>query len=283
MPALFGRQNGPRQRPDRNEGYPANTGSTLVTWAAATADTNALTALLPAGFRLADPLLVVEAISLSGLPWLAGRGYEMLLVSTPVTYTADGIEHRGRLELATWEDRPDAIISGREELGWNKLYADTMTRHTGNDGHSVRYTVAWGGTTFFELEATLGRGLVKLGSWRRGPLMHYRVFPRTGHWGELEVEQVTAHPAGAPLSSMRSLRPAKGWFRFLPAVFEQLPTLVHVVNTLAAIELGDVIDAGQARTASWADVHDIRILSSAQPAPFLVAETVPGDEEAAAR
>ena len=38
MPALFGRQGGPRQRHDRDEGYPANVGSTLATWVAARAD-----------------------------------------------------------------------------------------------------------------------------------------------------------------------------------------------------------------------------------------------------
>ncbi|ABW12435.1 conserved hypothetical protein [Parafrankia sp. EAN1pec] len=147
MPALFGRQGGPRQRPEGPGMYRAGDGNTLVTWVAARADADRLAALLPAGFELTDPLLIVEAATLSNLPWLAGRGYEFLVVSTPVVYTTAGAEHRGRLELVTWEDCPDAIISGREELGFNKMYADTMSRHTGNDGKSVRYRAAWDGTT----------------------------------------------------------------------------------------------------------------------------------------
>jgi hypothetical protein len=214
MPAMFGRQVGPRQRPDRNEGYPANVGSTLATWVAVEADGDALAALLPAGFALAEPLLIVEAVSLSNLPWLAGRGYEMLLVSTPAVYSAADVEHRGRLELVTWEDRPDAITSGREELGWNKVYADTMTRHTGADGRSVRYMAAWGGTAFFEMDVALKRTPAPPAAWRNGPLMHYRVFPRTERWGELEVEQVTGHPASPPLASMRSLQSGTGSCRF---------------------------------------------------------------------
>jgi hypothetical protein len=38
--------------------------------------------------------------------------------------------------------------------------------------------------------------------------------------------------------------------------------LCHIVNRLAAIELGDTVDAGQARTAAWSDVKDIHIIDS---------------------
>lgn len=279
MPALFGRQGGPRQRVDGTSLYPASAGDTLATWAAMRVDAAKLAALLPEGFVLADNLLVVEAMTLSNLPWLAGRGYEMLMVSTPVTYTVGGVQHRGRLELVTWEDRPDAIVSGREELGWNKIYADTMDRHTADDGKSIRYTAAWGGTTFFELTATLGLGVAGVESWRNGPLMHYRVFPRTADWGSLEVEQVTAHAAGVPVTSLRQLRPAEASFKFNPATFEQLPTLCHIVNKLAELTTGEVVDAGQAKSATWGDVRDIKIISSTKPRGLDTAQTAPGYDE----
>jgi hypothetical protein len=263
MPAAFGRQVGPRQRPDREGLWPASAGSTLVTWVAAKTDAAELEALLPTGFALAEPLLVVEALSLRNLPWLAGRGYEMLMVSTPVVYCADALVQRGRLELVTWEDRPDAITSGREELGWNKVYADTMTRSTGADGQTVRYHAAWDGFTFFDLEAKLSRapGNV-LASWRSGPLMHHRLLPRTERWGEVEVEQVTAARASVPPASLRGLQAGTGSMRFHAATFEQLPTQHHIVNRLAALDLGEVVDCGQVKAAVWADVSDIRVLSS---------------------
>ena len=262
MPAFFGRQGGPRQRPDGDGGYPANAGSTLATWVAARVEPKPLAALLPAGFALTDPLLIVEAITFTGLPWLAGRGYQLLMVSTPVRYTTGTATHQGRLELVTWEDRPDAIISGREELGWNKIYADSMTRYTAADGAQIRYSAAWDGTKFLELHVTLDRRVPQLASWRKGPLMHYRVLPRTGQWDTLDVEQVTAHTTTPALTSMRSVRSGDGAFRFRPVGFEELPTLCHIVNRLAAIELGDTVDAGQARTAAWSDVSDIHIIGS---------------------
>jgi hypothetical protein len=106
MPAMFGRQAGPRQRTDRDEGYRTDTGSTLATWVAIEADEHDLAGLLPPGFTVREPLLIVEAVTLSGLPWLAGRGYEMLLVSTPVNYAVGDAEHHGRLELVTGRTAP---------------------------------------------------------------------------------------------------------------------------------------------------------------------------------
>ncbi|MGW4369735.1 acetoacetate decarboxylase family protein [Nocardia takedensis] len=259
MPAVFGRQPGPRQQPHRPGRYPADRGRALATWVAVRVDPDQLTALLPTGFTLLDPLLITEVVSLSELPWLAGRGYEMAILSVPVHYTAPaGTRHRGRLALVVFEDCPDAIISGRDELGWSKVYADTMTRTT--DGATTTYTIAWGGTEILRLHADLTTPLPNLASWRAGPLMHYRVLPRTGIWGHLEVEQVTASDARPGLLSMRSLRTGTGHMTFTTAGFDRLPTLAHITDTLAALRLGDTVDVGQARIAGWQDLHDMHIL-----------------------
>ncbi|WP_375503003.1 acetoacetate decarboxylase family protein [uncultured Jatrophihabitans sp.] len=261
MPALFGRQPGPRQRPDSDSGHPQGLGSTLATWVAARADFDALAALMPRGFSLDDPLLIVECVTLTGLPWLAGRGYEMVIVSVPATFTPpNGAVQHGRLALVVFEDCPDAITSGREELGWNKVYADSMMRTV--RGNEIDYSCSWQGTTFLNVEVKLERTVPSIGSWRRGPLMHYRVLPRTGEWGQLEIEQVTGSSKTASITATRSLRSGNGHFRFIPASFHQLPTLMHIVNTLSEVPLGDVVDAGQARLAGWNDLRETEILGS---------------------
>jgi Acetoacetate decarboxylase (ADC) len=258
MPAIFGRQPGPRRRADGPGRHPADAGSTLNTFVVARADANALVALLPRHFVLAGPLLIVEAISVDGLPWLAGRGYEVLVVSTPVIYlSAAGDEHRGRLALVVWEDCPDAIISGREELGWSKVYADAMVRSV--DGDHVTYTVAWHGTEFFRMDVQLDGSPPGAGAWRAGPLMHYRVLPRTGDWGRLEVEQVTGQ-AQVSEPDPGAVRGGIGSFQFVPSTFARLPTLVHIVNGLAGISLGDPVEAGQFRSRGWSDLYDMRVL-----------------------
>jgi Acetoacetate decarboxylase (ADC) len=262
MPALFGRQGGPRQRLDRDGGHPIDVGSISLTWVTVEAQSDRLAALLPADFELAEPALIVEAASLKGLPWLAGRGYEMLMVSVPIVFDEPGQRVPGRLELVTWENCPDAIVSGREELGFNKVYADSMNRETSTDGQSTRYTAAWGGTQFFELDFTPSGALTSAPSTGAGPIFHYRVMPRTGEWGALELEQVTASTAALPSSRVRAAREGAGGFKFHPATFEQLPTLAHIVNTLAAIPLGRVLSAGDMEVSGWGDLADMRVVAN---------------------
>ena len=263
MPALFGRQGGPRQLVDREGRHPLDVGRATVSWMARAATASELERLLPRGFELAEPLLIVDAVSVEDLPWLAGRGYELLTVSVPVNFVEGRHRQRGRLAIVTWEDCPDAIVSGRDELGYNKVYADTMRRTAGDSGSHVRYSAGWGGTTFFELDIALAEGSPSVADWRSGPTFHYRVIPRTGAWGDLEVEQVTADvlPAAPRPDAVRSAHGGTGTFRFNHATFEELPTLVHIVNTLADLSLGETVDAGNIEMSGWNDLADMRIVA----------------------
>ena len=259
MPALFGQQAGPRQRPESAGPWPSSAGQLTDTWVVVETDPAKLSALLPKNFELAMPHLIAEAISLQGLPWLAGRGYEMLMLSVPVIYRGKE-SHAGRLEIVTWEDCPDAILSGRDELGWNKVYADRMGRRISEDGKTIFYAASWGGTTFFEMHVALDKLVPRFKDWRKGPLMHYRVLPRTGQWGALEVEQVTGAGFDAVVPALRSCKSGTGGFCFHRSSFQQLPTHCHIVNKLAEISTKRVVDAGSARLKGWSDLSDMRII-----------------------
>ncbi|WP_372389186.1 acetoacetate decarboxylase family protein [Xanthomonas axonopodis] len=88
-------------------------------------DRAALEALLPPGFSLrGEPLVHVSLACFRKLYWLAGRGYGILKVGLPVTYTGKTETIDGAFCLVIWEGRPDAIMTGREELGFPKLFAD---------------------------------------------------------------------------------------------------------------------------------------------------------------
>jgi hypothetical protein len=234
---------------------------------AAEADATELEALLPRGFSLREPLLVVEGASLTRLPWLAGRGYNLVSVSVPVVFTTGAHDTAGSLELVTWEDLPDPIISGRDELGFNKVYADEISR---DDTHErTVWSVSWGGTRFLEFE--VGFEVVpdsqREPTWRGGPTFHYRVLARTGQWGELEVEQITANTATSTAMTLDASQRGEGRLSFTPATFDQLPTLVHIVNALSSLSLGPVLDAGRAELSGWSDVDDMRIVAAWPVAP----------------
>lgn len=265
MPAFFGRQGGPRQRVDRPERHPQNVGACVATWVATQADPDTLAALLPAGFELAEPLLIVEAASLSGLPWLAGRGYEMVMVSVPVIFTQQGVPIVGRLELVTWENCADAIVSGRDELGFNKVYADGIILTEAED--HISWSVSWGGTQFLSIEVALDDEDRGAPTWNSGPVFHYRVLPRTGQWGETELEQVTAPTASPTSMTVVSTKTGQGKIRFESATFDELPTLVHIVNSLASLALGGVVSSGHSRMTGWSDIESMRIVAAWAAAP----------------
>lgn len=275
MPAFFGRQGGPRQRAADSARHSNADGLTSATWLAVEADKGRLTDLMPRGFELLEPLLLIEGASLRGLPWLAGRGYELVSVAVPVNFIEGRRPVRGRLELVTWENLADPIISGREELGFNKVFADDIDFRRDESANTISWSVGWGGTRFLEF------GVTHLGSvetfdappvWRTGPTFHYRVLARTGEWGALELEQVTANTATTGEMRPTSVAAGRGHVQFREATFEQLPTLAHVVNALASAAGSTVVAAGHVEMRGWSDLHDMRIVADWPVAPAVVHE-----------
>ena len=126
MPVMFGPAPGPRQKATGVPWEAQESGTANVQWAtiAYRSDPAMLEALLPPGFTLAEPVVHVTLGFFRNLYWLAGRGYGIVNVEIPVVCSGRDQRIEGGLCLVLWEGRPDAITTGREELGFPKLYAD---------------------------------------------------------------------------------------------------------------------------------------------------------------
>jgi Acetoacetate decarboxylase (ADC) len=262
MPVMFGPAPGPRQKHDGTPWKAEESGTANVQWATITYRTprDKLQALLPPGFALnGEPLLYVTLGFFRDLYWLAGRGYGMVNVEVPVTYTGKHETVQGGLCLSIWEGRPDAIITGREELGFPKLFADIPDVRLNPDSGAVSGEASWLGFKFFEMEMH-GFEQVPVDSMRLlgapgGPI-HYKYMPRTGPFGSAgaDVTYVTAsHPLHGASTNTSPIKfedttfkkwKAKGgsvkWHR---ATFEQLPTTCHVVNGVADLDILEVVSA----------------------------------------
>jgi len=259
MPTHFGPQPGPRQRPGGGRWAAGDAHSSTI-WVSYATDAEALTSVLPRGFTLhGHPVVTVEVTMLRALPWLAGRGYNLVQVHVPVRY--DGGEVVGRLELVTWENLADPIISGREELGWNKVYAEIADLAPDGDRTRLASRASWDGFVFLDVTV---EELVDIEPEAAAPpalpLLHWRYLPRSGAWGEPEVEQVTAAiPSGSRVTRARA---GHGNAAFHPATFEQLPTLAHIVNGLARLPVRERVAAGALEAAGFLDMHDIEVLGA---------------------
>lgn len=94
-----------------------------------------------------------------------------------------------------------------------------------------------------------------------GSRMYYKYVPRTGSWGEADAAYATCSaPSNYEVKVLDSWE-GTGSVTFAPASWEQLPTMSHIVNPLAALP---VVESGQARMSrvllAFNDLSDQRIL-----------------------
>jgi hypothetical protein len=125
MPTHFGPAPGPRQMPVEMPINAKLSPRRLSVAASFLTGAQCVERHLPDGFTLAgEPVVTVEFHYMSGIDWLAGRGYTMIHVGWPATFKGRQSEATGRFLAVVWENLADPIISGRDEIGHPKLYAD---------------------------------------------------------------------------------------------------------------------------------------------------------------
>lgn len=232
MPVVFGPMPGPRQTLDG--GRYADPTALVESYAATfLTERAAVERLLPACFVLdGEPLVTIEFSYMSELEWLAGRGYNTLGVSVPVRYAGPRETARGPFLLLLWENKADPIITGREELGFAKLFCEIHPPR--KLGARRLCSASWEGHCFLELEAADLVEQAPPPAPAADGILHYRYIPRVGAPGFADFEGPVIGPRAGPVEWQHYATGA-GCARFITSTWEQLPTLVHIVNTLAAL------------------------------------------------
>jgi hypothetical protein len=126
MPTSFRATPGPRQLPpDVGIDRKLSPASAFRLRASFLTDPKLLDRHLPEGFTLAgEPVVTVEFHHMTDIDWLAGRGYAMIWVGWPATFTGRRDKATGKFLAVIWENLADPIIAGRGEIGHPKLYAE---------------------------------------------------------------------------------------------------------------------------------------------------------------
>jgi hypothetical protein len=239
QPRVFGALPGPRNVPLDKRNLPDN--MTVVTIAAsALTDAAALSELLPPRCRLhGDPVLTVSIAYLRNIGWLAGRGYNIVSVEFAIVFDGEDGRLTGKFAPVLWENLADPILTGREELGFSKLYAQIPEPIV--LGNAYRASASWEGFRFFELEASdLTEAALNVETPALGGAFHYRFMPKVGAQGEADVEYMAFIPgakSGPGASGVTKRLAGKGLFRFLPARWEDVPLQYPIINALAELPL----------------------------------------------
>ncbi|WWC64315.1 uncharacterized protein I303_106925 [Kwoniella dejecticola CBS 10117] len=260
VPVGFGPAPSPRQAPNgkpfpnwKEDSYMQLTGVVL------NVERAELQAILPEGYEIdpdvAQPTIVFELMGLRALPWLAGRGY-----NTWGVYANDVICRRvtptikASYLLVLFESFTDPITTGREELGFCKLWAEIPDAKL-VDGNLL-HTASWFGTEFLRLEIPQlsfkpidqapGFGVRPYTMPSVQGLLHHRYVPAVGDPGKHDASYATHMPGlgtNKPniekfATTLAPLSETKLTITSHP--FESLPTLWTVVDGLAALKLGDI-------------------------------------------
>lgn len=264
MPTHFGPSLGPRQGPDGRRYACVDGPLDLTIQASFAADPAQLEKLLPPSFRLREPHMINLSFGYSkNIEWLAGRGYNVFGVSVPATYCGQKGAVNGDLLFVLWENMADPIITGREELGFAKVYCELPEPQFMDD--KVICRASWDGCQFASLKLS-GLKEVPPQDMPEGPpsegMLHYKYIPKTSAPGEADAAYAVLTPADYPNGKVDQAMLAEhavGHFR--QSSWEELPTLVHIVNTLSKLKLGECLGATIMKTHGGKDFSDQRILS----------------------
>jgi len=232
MPTHFGPQPGPRQQLDGVARDWKHSPRTLTVSASFLTDAARLERHLPEGFALVgEPVVTVDFHYMTGIDWLAGRGYNMIFVSWPAAFTGRREKAIGKFLAVIWENLADPIIAGRDEIGHPKLYAEIEEPRLW-DGAQIG-VAGWMGFRFLDVTVSELRDATP--SPAKTPsdgTMMLKYVPRTGTRGETDLQQVTITPAGDPDMTIERQQTGVSAVRFHRASASDLPTMHHVVNAL---------------------------------------------------
>jgi hypothetical protein len=236
MPVFFGPTPGPREWPPGLQCDFDLTPKRRVIGTRFLTSAAQLEAFLPARFSLwGDPIVTVEVQYMTEFAWLAGRGYNMADVKFEAVYKGAGVPVHGTLVLVRFENLPDPILSGREELGHNKLYCEMPEPRVLDGVYTCDFS--WLQFPFMKLSVwNLAQGPSPPPRPEHRGMLSYKYIPRTGEWGTADVEYATLTPPAPTGSTLRRLQ-GEGRAEFVHARWEDLPTLHHVVNAFHRLEV----------------------------------------------
>ncbi|KAI5477307.1 hypothetical protein MNV49_006528 [Pseudohyphozyma bogoriensis] len=259
VPVGFGPAPTPRQDPtgkrfDWSKAQATTAGVTYVSEHAA------LNAILPDGYHVDEEVeatVMFEVMELRNLPWLNGRGYNTWGVYiNNVVCERTKERYVGSYMAVLFESFTDPITTGREELGFCKLWAELPDAQL--DGTTRTHTASWFGTEFMKLvipnmnqkdvsEAPANHPRAWTHPTQSG-ILHHRYIPTVGQPGKHDASYTTwcpPPPGKPPLLSYFTI-PASEFANVKLDIsegkWEELPTLWNVVEGLRGIPRERIVE-----------------------------------------
>ena len=228
MPAHFG----PRPGSPKASGWYRDVTMMVVSFLT---DRGRLADYLPEPFEVAaDAVVTVNYACNRNVDWLAGHGYNLIGVSAAAVFRGERETLEGNFTLVMWENLADPILTGREQQGIPKIYAD-IPDHSVIDGQWHANASYFGHKI---MDVSVGElrvpspaeidAYLQAKAGKDHP-MAWRYLPEMSGNGQ-RVSEPTIFPSETILSETWVGEGRVDW-QNLP--WEQNPTQFHIVNALA--------------------------------------------------
>ena len=214
-------------------------------------------------------MVEVFASYMTGIDWLAGRGYNVLGVRVPVLFEGREDRAAGPFLMVLWENLADPILTGREQLGFSKIWCELP--EPVEFGGETRCSASWLGFRFLDVtlrgmeEADPGTAVptsVSRGDNALTGMLHYKYVPKTGAWGEADAAYAVLSPGHRSPSAARGVLPgARARSSSTGARWEDLPTQYMIVNALHELSVKEYRGATIQRRVGGGDLIGQRIVA----------------------
>ena len=300
QPTVFGPMPGPRQDFHGNShlSYSSSSSSSVTANIKFKTSATLLRTLFPnSSYRFNKPDTVAQASfsveTLENMAWLGGGSYDLLgFYIHDVQYTTrSGETLHGSYCPVMFENLTDPILSGREELGYPKLYSDISItpRNDGDTSSDVEARIAWRGAEWATFrwrglkdeaqQQPSNAGVDQNGahqddddgkdnnnnnnSHQEGMFVHKCIPASDGTErgkrradAEYDVFIPGFKTAGTRTKRVRKAEHAE--FKFEDLGFKRLPTLHHIVSRLAEIPVFEVVEASIVEADGVSDLSGAR-------------------------
>jgi len=265
MPTHFGPSLGPRQGEGGCKFVNLDLPKMTVISVSFLTNREQLEELLPEGFEVgAEPVVTVEIQYITELEWLAGRGYNTLGVRFPAIFNGKKDHAVGNFLTVLWENLADAIMTGREELGFSKIYCEIPEPRIYQG--QTHCTASWMSFKFMDLKignlTQMSSAEVAALTSKQGDdgILHYKYMPKTGEWGKPDIAYAVLTPYAIPNRVIKEMWTGEGTVQFHKATWQDLPITFHVVNSFHNLEIKEYRGATMLKTVGAKDLSDQRIL-----------------------
>lgn len=265
MPTHFGPSLGPRQGPDGRRFDCKDSAKGREFSVSFLTNAAQLEPMLPECFELtSEPVVTVQTMYVTEIQWLAGHGYNLLGVSFPAKFNGKKDKVQGQFLTVLWENLGDPIFTGREELGFSKIYCELPEPRVFNG--TTHCIACWKGFKFMDMKITglkqLSQNEIKNSEKDNSSdgMLHYKYIPRTGDWGKADASYPVLTPSCTPNRIIEEKWVGSGFVEFHKAAWEDLPTTYHIVNAFAELEIKEFRQATMLKVVGAKDLSDQRIL-----------------------